>query len=233
MVVACSACNKTPIEEVKYPQKIELLVGQYCFPQVFLNETEHENTFWESSSSSSSSSSSVYLIINGDTLDYTGNHQTPMYTFSDWESSNPNVVQVKYDTIVALSAGECELVGYYHNQFGNQKTTCFVTVSDLQVPSSNDTIYTHYGDTISLCEFDVPGVHTINYELQFASGYCRSGELYHYQHYIYYGYAPITFSPVYKYYYRIIMPENNFNITEIRVFCDSLNIDVRIPIVVQ
>lgn len=233
LIVVCSACNKTPIEKVKYPQKIELLVGQYCFPKVFLDESEHENTFWESYSSSSSSSSSVYFVINGDTVDYSGNYQEPMFTFSDWESSNSNVAQVRYDTVLALSAGECELVGYYHNQFGNQKTTCMVMVSDLQIPSSNDTIFTHYGDTISLCEFDVPGIHTISYELQFSNGYCYSGELYHYQHLVSYGNAPIAFSPVYKYYYRIIMPESNFNINEIHIFCDTLNIDVRVPIVIQ
>ena len=231
LIVGCSACNKTPIEEVVFPKHVDLWVGQYCFPQVFLNESEHENTFWNSNSISSTSISSAYVIINGDTVSTMGNHQTPMYVFTDWVSSNPDVVQVKHDTIVAVSAGECELVGYYRNQFGNKETTCNITVSDLLVPTPNDTIFTHYGDTISFCEFEVPGIHTINYELKYGSGYCYSGTLNRYQHYVYYGNAPITFSPVYKYYYRIIMPE--FVISEFHIFCDSLNIDVRIPIVIQ
>ena len=72
LILSTSACNKTPIEEVKFPKKIELLVGQSCLPWVAIDEYEPNST----SGSHSSSSSEAGIIINGDTIDWNSNTTT-------------------------------------------------------------------------------------------------------------------------------------------------------------
>lgn len=148
--------------------------------------------------------------------------------FTDWVSSDQDVAKEKGDTIFALAAGESTLVTSYSNRFGNQETTCAVTVSDWQMPTPNDTVFAQIGETQTLCKFDIPGRFTITYQLEYGSGSSYSAalvpnELPHETSSI------IEFSPVYTYQLTTIVPEQGF--TSLRLICEPLGMDVTMPIV--
>lgn len=63
LIVATSSCNKTATEYIQFPNKVELLVGQYCLPQVILDENETTRTF-----SDWISSNQDIAITKGDTI---------------------------------------------------------------------------------------------------------------------------------------------------------------------
>lgn len=233
-IVACSACNKTKIEEVKFPKKIELLVGQYCLPWIVVGEFEPNSNQGSSVSVSSSSSS---IVINGDTIASNGNLYTSTlydhtYIFKKWVSDNTDIAVTRGDTVVALSAGTCGLTALYHDDLGEHTANCTVTVSDPILPNPEDTIFAHCGETVELCSFKLPGSHTVQYELEYGSGYIYSGTLNSSPYHQGTGGKddlPIRFSALFTYYLNMIMP--NFMLTSVRVFCEDLDIDVTIPIV--
>lgn len=229
LIVGCQACNKTPIEEVTFPKRVELLVGQYCLPQVVLNDYEY---------SYGSVVPGVTITING--VSHTSstsynNRKLTTYTFSDWASDNQTIVNVKGDTLVGIAIGECEVTANYQDGLGDHTAICSIVVNDLDIPMSEDTLFVHSGDTILLCEFDVPGNYTINYELEYSSGYIYSSHLNYYyspnNNAIYFEPSPIKLSPLYTYYMNMIVPE--FGLNSFRIFCDPLGIDVTIPIVMN
>ena len=229
LIVATSACNKTPIEEVSFPKRVELLVGQYCLPQVVLDDYEY----------------SFGNTLVGGTITVNGvSHTSPSYynrklfnyTFSDWTSDNQQIVEVKGDTLFALAMGECNVAANYHDNLGDHTATCLIVVNDLDIPNPEDTLFIHSGDTIELCNFDAPGFYIINYELEYSNGYIFSSRLdYVYSPNntaVYFEPSPIKLSPLYtyyKYYEDKIGPE--FDLVSFRIFCDPLGIDVTIPVV--
>lgn len=219
LIVVTSACNKTQIEEVKFPKTVDMIVGQTCMMKIML----YKDPYY----SYSQSASFMGIPISDE-------HQGPMYyhketAFSDWHSNNSEIIEVRGDTLVALAQGKCEVTGIYHDDFGNHSVNCSVIVSDPVLPSSEDTIFAHYGDTVELCNFKFPGSHTIRYELEYGSGYSYSGALNSYYHNVTIGNPPIEFSPIYTYYLNMIMP--NYNLISFRIFSNALDIDVTIPIV--
>ena len=199
LILSTSSCNKPPIEKVKFPKKIELLSGQYCLPWVAI-EYEHASTLYDHN-----------------------------YIFKEWVSDNTEIAVTRGDTVVALSSGKCELTALYHDELGEHTANCSVIVSDPILPSPEDTIFAHYGDTVKLCNFKFPGSHTIQYELEYGSGYSYSGTLNSYYQSVIIGNPPIEFSPIYIYYLNMIMP--NYNLISFRIFSNALDIDVTIPIV--
>lgn len=222
--IAYSSCNKTSIEEVHFPKRVELLVGQYCLPQVVLDEYEYSNGSMITGGTST---------ING--VSYTSptyyNRKLTTYTFSDWMSENQQIVAEKGDTLLALTTGECDVKANYRDNLGEHTATCSVVVKDLDVPSPEDTIFVHAGETIELCKFDVSGVYTINYELHYGNGYVYTSRLDYYSNSqtITTGPSPLKLSPLYTYYKNMIVPESD--ITSFRIFCDPLGIDVTISMV--
>lgn len=230
-IVAASSCNKTATEEVRFPKKIELLSGQYCLPWVVIGEFEHNSNQGSVSHSSSNSS----IVVNGDTIASNSNSfNSPIYDhtyiFKQWVCDNTEIAVTKGDTVVALSAGICELTALYHDELGDHSANCSVIVSDPVLPRPDDTIFAHFGDTVELCNFKLPGSHTIQYELEYGSGYSYSGTLNSYSQSSATGASPIIFSPIYTYYKNIIMP--NYILTSVRIFCDDIDLDVTIPIVI-
>lgn len=235
-IVAASSCIKTATEEVRFPKTMELLVGQYCLPQVVLDEFEYTD-----GSSSSYSSSNAGIIINGDTIDWntntsTNNSSHKTYIFKKWASDNAEIAITRGDTLMALSSGECELTALYHDKFGDHSANCSVIVSDPVLPSSEDTIFAKIGDAATLCRFDFPGLYDINYELKYSNGAVYQSTLLHRlaNHETGFGISPVIFSPVYNYYLITNITEQTFSqgLSTIRIYCDTLGINVTIPIVI-
>lgn len=221
LIVISMACNKIPIEEIKFPDTVDMIVGQNCVMKILL----YEDPYYDQSTSVS--------IVGIPIID---EHEGPMYyhsvtAFSDWHSNNPEIIEMRGDTLFALATGACDVTANYHDNLGDHTVTCSIIVNDLDIPNPEDTLFIHSGDTIELCKFDAPGFYTINYELKYSSGYIYSSHLDSYYNSISVSYepSPIKLSPLYTYYKNMIAPE--FGITSFRVFCDPLGIDVTIPIV--
>lgn len=239
LIVGCLACNKTSIEEVKFPKNVELVVGQYCFPKVVLDEYEY--SYMTTTTYTSYSSSNATVIINGDTVSSNPsssssssssyhNKKLNTYTFTSWISNHPEIAEVRGDTLKALTLGECELTTLYHDDFGDHEATCHIKVSDLQVPTPYDTIYAHIGDTLELFSFSAPSNNSIHYELEYGiNGHSSFGVISRFYSSTHFGNSPIVLSPLSTYdLTKVIEAE----VTSIHIFCESLNINVRIPIVI-
>lgn len=205
------------MEEVKFPKNVDMIVGQECLMKILL----YEDPYYSSSQSVS--------FMGIPVIDEHG----PMYyhtetTFSDWHSNNSEIIEVRGDTLVALVQGECEMTAVYQDRFGEHSVSCYVTVSDLDIPTAEDTVFVQYGDDIELCKFNIPGSYPISYVLEKGDGTADYATLAT-EELPYETSSLIQFSPVYTYSLRKIVPEQGF--TSLRLICEPLGMDVTMPIV--
>lgn len=238
-IVVCSACQKNQLEETaQMPKNIELVIGQRCIARVFVDQKSPLPSGAEFSSNTSTEIHST-VVIDSVTYEYNTTYTSNISTatdyilrqdvFKNWVSNHPEIVESRNDTLFALSPGECEISTVYLDINGNHTATCQVKVTGIDI--STDTIYAHEGDSVVIFECNAPSGYWINYEFESEnSNHYAAGQIYKGNNRWISESKCVSLSPISNYSLsKTILAEMN----GVHVYCEPLNIDLRIPIVVS
>lgn len=207
-IVVCSACQKTQLEgTAQMPKNIELVIGQRCIARIFVEQK-------------------IHLFLPGGNI-ITNNDGETYYI--NWVSNHPEIVESRNDTLFALSPGECEISTVYHDINGARTATCQVKLTGIDI--STDTIYAHEGDSVVIFECNAPSGYWISYEFESENyNHYDAGQIYRGNNRWISESKCVSLSPISNY---SLSKTISAEMTGVHVYCEPLNIDLKIPIVVS
>ncbi|MCR4847735.1 MAG: hypothetical protein K5920_02645 [Bacteroidales bacterium] len=218
LAAMCFSCKKTVYNEtVQFPQKVRMIEGQKCLLGVLLYEPYTETNGFLSST--------IETGVN-------------IYRFSSWRSNHPEIVLVENDTIYALSKGDAVVTGSYEDNVGSHEVACYVNVTNqgyTTIDNDLDTVFLTKGLEIHGL-LDFYSSHTLFFEIEDTTC-CKLSNIVS----IPINYpgntdsGTMTIIDVFTtlVHYNLTLRGLQDGTTIIRMFNDSAEIDVRIPIVVR